>query len=667
MSIINILPPLVADMIAAGEVVERPGSAVKELLENSIDAGAKNVTVEIRGGGATYIRVTDDGSGMSPEDAGLAFTCHATSKLGSADDLEAIGTLGFRGEALAAISAVSRVELLTRQRGNASGTRVVLEAGEILELSETGCPEGTTIIVRDLFYNTPARLKFMKSDRTEGLHCRDTAARCALGRPDVSIRCIRDGNDEFFTPGDGNALSAVYSILGRDAAAGMIECQSSDDSISVSGYISAPLNSKGNRSGQFFFCNGRYIKSAILISALEQGYKNLIMVGRFPSCALYLDMSLSSVDVNVHPAKTEVRFSDEKRVFDAVYYAALSALAGNGRNAGISGEAKNLTGSGAFNNGAKLPSNAVTLNNATKTSSNAVILNNATKTSSNNDASNNRAAKPPNPDFFRNMTAEQFRDSRNSGRAVGTPNRRSDAPIRDSSSDAERTAAHDAESAAVPSTESTSVLGTESESPHIIADQHSKDSALESALPYFRVVGETMGVYVIVEQGDELILIDKHAAHERIIFDELKLGDRRPMPQTLITPITFSPGESDAELLLENSEALEELGFIVENFGDSSVILRAVPSETDIGDAAAMLEEICQALKPGRRAADVMDELLSTVACKAAIKAGRNSEPKELEALARQVISGKVVYCPHGRPVSFRLTKKELDKEFRRI
>ena len=331
MSVINILSPHVADMIAAGEVVERPASVVKELCENALDAGAKNITVEIRGGGATMIRVTDDGCGMSPEDAGVAFLRHATSKLRDEHGLEAIATMGFRGEALAAISAVSKVRLVTRERGADAGTLVTLEAGEITDMQPFGCPEGTTMEVRELFYNTPARQKFMKSDRAEASACQTAALRCALAHPEVSFRFLRDGEEQFFSPGDGREDSCIYSLLGRAVATDMLKCAGDNDGVRVSGYVSSPAAGRGNRSAQYFFCNGRAIRSQLLQAALEQAYRNTLLTGRYPSCVLYLTLSYGSVDVNVHPAKTEVKFSEERKVFDAVYYAVLSALTGEER------------------------------------------------------------------------------------------------------------------------------------------------------------------------------------------------------------------------------------------------------------------------------------------------------------------------------------------------
>ena len=331
---INILSPHVADLIAAGEVVDRPASVVKELMENAFDAGARTVTVEIRSGGITYIRVTDDGKGMAPEDAGVAFLRHATSKLHDERGLESIGTFGFRGEALAAISAVSRIEMTTRQKGAPTGVRMTLTAGDIQEMYETGCPEGTTMIVRDLFYNTPARLKFLKSDRAEGTACVQAALKCALGRPEISVRCIKDGKEEFFSPGDGKLDSCVYHLLGRDAMQSLLPCRSEPGEIQIQGFIVSPEAGRGNRSNQYFFVNGRAIKSQILQSALEMAYRNRLLTGRYPTCVLYIDIAFGAVDVNVHPTKAEVKFSQEKKVFDAVYYACMSALGQEDRLSG---------------------------------------------------------------------------------------------------------------------------------------------------------------------------------------------------------------------------------------------------------------------------------------------------------------------------------------------
>ena len=643
MPVINVLQPHVADMIAAGEVVERPASVVKELVENSLDAGAKNITVEIRGGGATYIRVTDDGCGMAPEDAGVAFLRHATSKLHDEKGLEAISTMGFRGEALAAISAVSKIELNTRRRGDVSGTRVVLEAGDIQEMFAAGCPDGTTMTVRDLFYNTPARLKFLKSDRSEASACQLAALRCALGHPEVSIRFIKDRNEEFFTPGDGKQESCVYSLMGRDMATQMLRCTGENNGIRVTGFVSSPAYGKGNRSAQFFFCNGRFIKSQLLQTAVEQAYKNTLLTGRYPACALYIELGYGSVDVNVHPAKTEVKFSEERKVFDAVHYAVLSALAGERQTAEIK------------------------LSESTK------------------------KAVGAKPDFYQSMSAEKFRES---GYAAPKPVQPQPAAVTATAVSSLRPPvsaarpvqpvqmslrAEPAEYETEPKPENSRILPEKPEKSETVPafSQDMPAKAVEKPvqnvesrpIPDHKIVGEALKTYIIVEQDDKLILIDKHAAHERMIFDRLKAQERELMAQNLLIPVTIHPNGDDMDAITENAALLYELGFEIEPFGERELIVRAVPADMDAGDVPAAIEEICEKLRRGKcpDAQSARDEILHTVACKAAIKAGWDTHPKELEAVVDAVISGQVRYCPHGRPVSVTLTRKELDKQFKRI
>ena len=642
MPVINVLQPHVADMIAAGEVVERPASVIKELVENSLDAGAKNITVEIRGGGATYIRVTDDGCGMAPEDAGIAFLRHATSKLHDEKGLEAISTMGFRGEALAAISSVSKIELNTRRRGDASGTRVVLEAGDIQEMFAAGCPDGTTMTVRDLFYNTPARLKFLKSDRSEASACQLAALRCALGHPEVSIRFIKDRNEEFFTPGDGKQESCVYSLMGRDMATQMLRCTGENNGIRVTGFVSSPAYGKGNRSAQFFFCNGRFIKSQLLQAAVEQAYKNTLLTGRYPACALYIELGYGSVDVNVHPAKTEVKFSEERKVFDAVHYAVLSALAGERQTAEIK------------------------LSESTK------------------------KAVGAKPDFYQSMSAETFREG---GYAAPKPVQPQPAAAATAVSalrppvSAARPVqpvqmslrAEPAEYETEPKPENSRILPEKPEKSETVPvfSQDMPAKAVEKPvqnvesrpIPDHKIVGEALKTYIIVEQDDKLILIDKHAAHERMIFDRLKAQEREIMAQNLLIPVTIRPNGDDMDAITENAALLYELGFEIEPFGERELIVRAVPADMDAGDVPAAIEEICEKLRRGKcpDAQSARDEILHTVACKAAIKAGWDTHPKELEAVVDAVISGQVRYCPHGRPVSVTLTHKELDKQFKRI
>lgn len=656
MSIINILSPHVADLIAAGEVVERPASVVKELMENSIDAGAKNINVEISRGGMELIRVSDDGCGMSPEDAGIAFMRHATSKLSDERGLESISTLGFRGEALAAISSVSRIKLLTRRRGSDEGVHVELEAGDIQEMCPAGCPEGCVMEIRDLFYNTPARLKFMKSDRAEAGACSLAALKTALAHPEVSIRFIKDGKEEFFTPGDGQARSALYSLLGREVASGMLECSGNDDGIDVSGFISAPHACRGNRGQQFFFINGRPFRSLTVQTALEQAYKNSIMVGRFPACALYINLGFGRVDVNVHPTKSEVKFTEEKKVFDAVYYAALSALSAR----------------------RDIPSAEIKLPSAPPKP--------ARQTSIKQSAAGG--------DFFRSMSASDFRTQYAAPRSAGGyPDRREEAtgaprPAPAADPMPERvappilglhspepeleppqmvprptipviTAAQAEASTAAPAPE-------ETDDPVCSATEQGGEQTglpLEAA-PAFRLIGEALNTYIIVETDGKLMLIDKHAAHERMIFDRIR-SDGSVMSQSLLLPVTWSPGAETLEIIERNRSTLERLGFETEPYGQDSLIIRAVPADTG-GSETALLEELVESLRSGH-ADSPMDELYHSIACKAAIKAGWDSGREELNSLAEKVVSGQIRYCPHGRPVSVVLTRRELDKFFKRI
>ena len=578
------LDPHVADLIAAGEVVERPASVVKELVENSIDAGAGIITIEINAGGMNYIRVTDNGCGMAPEDAGTAFLRHATSKLRGAEGLEAIGTLGFRGEALAAIAAVSRIGLLTREAGAREGVNLSLDAGEVIDASPAGCPEGTTIIVRDLFFNTPARLKFMKSDRAESSAVASAVLRCALSHPEVSIRFIRDGKTEYHTPGDSRIDSCIYSLFGREFFSGLLAAASTEESIAAAGYVSSPSAARGNRSYQFFFVNGRPIRSATLQAALEQAFANNLASGRFPSCVLYITTGLGNVDVNVHPAKTEVKFVSDKQVFDSVYYAVLGALE-RGR------AATQEPGPGA-------------------------------------EAAADLGSRIQNAKSGPKSSRTQNREGGFKSIQVGEYRRNFTSPA--------------------------------SQSPLF-----SPDSPFEASL---RVIGEAMNTYIIVEYQKSIWFIDKHAAHERIRFDALKTGAYEPMSQSLITPVVCRLGHDGVSILLENSEMLENLGFNVESFGDDAIAVRRIPAEIDIGDAEPALAEICAELGRGGTAEPVRrDNIFKTVACKAAIKAGKSSDMRELETLAARVMSGEISQCPHGRPVAFELKKTTLDKEFKRI
>ena len=647
MPVINILSPHVADMIAAGEVVERPASVVKELMENSFDAGAHSVTVELRGGGTTYIRVTDDGCGMAPEDAGVAFLRHATSQLHDERGLEAIGTMGFRGEALAAISAVSHVELRTRRRGDGEGTLVTLTAGEIEDMLPTGCPEGTTMIVRDLFYNTPARLKFLKSDRSEGSACALAALRCALGRPGISVRLIKDGREEFFSPGDGREDSCVYALLGRDAASSMLRCSGDMDGMKLSGFVSSPSAGRGNRAQQYFYVNGRFIRSQLLQAAVEGAYKNTLLTGRYPACVLYLEISPGSVDVNVHPAKTEVKFSDEKRIFDLVYYSALSALQGEDRTA----EAELSPSTRAVSQQGQERSRPAAAQER------PAAVSAATERS----AAGVKSAAPVRESAAAPVYAPPVpyaAGAKPGPGALGSYDMpyqtRMEIPLRQNTT---------------PSEPERPVSTPSHTAPDIKAVEKPVQNVESSPVPDHKIVGEALKTYIIVELDEELILIDKHAAPERMIFDRLKAQDREVMAQTLLAPAALKLSDADRELLEQNGELLCGLGFEIEPIGERDYVVRAVPADMAPSDAAAAVEEICEKLRRGKSVDPkaARDEILHTVACKAAIKAGWDTDRRELERVVDAVLSGRVKYCPHGRPVSVTVTRRELDKMFKRI
>ena len=627
------LSPHIANLIAAGEVVERPASVVKELLENAVDAGASQVTVEIRDGGMTFLRVTDNGCGMAAEDARTAFLRHATSKLRTADDLAAIATMGFRGEALAAIASVSRIDLLTKTAGAISGTSLHLEAGQITEESEAGCPEGTTIIIRDLFYNTPARMKFMKSDTVEGSRVTAAVQLQALAHPEVAFKFLRDGKQILSTPGTGGLEAATYCIYGRDCAK-MVKVESRWEGYSLSGFVSRPTDARPSRNLQTFFVNGRPVKSRILVSALEEAYRNQIMVGKFPACVLHLNLPAGAVDVNVHPAKTEVKFLSEKAVFDCVHYGVLTALNKQPDRPQIQFPAK------------KEPVAPVL---PPKCEPKAAPL-------------PPQKPEPKKEPFFRTMNTEEFKAFTSVLKDAPQPKK---------------------ETAAATYTQvrqqtplvlkQTPILPDPAPQPRPVApvQEEPEQTVLEmpKEIPW-RMVGELYNTYIIVEQGEDAFLIDKHAAHERILFEKLKANQEAISAQMLLAPIPVRLSPEAAGELLSNKALLEELGFEAEEFGENTVLLRQIPMDLSPDTAAEAAEALASDLLKGRREKKdtVRDELLHTVACKAAIKAGWNNDEKELLALCKQVMAREdLKYCPHGRPICVSLSKKQLEKQFKRV
>ncbi len=641
---IQCLPSHVADLIAAGEVVERPASVAKELLENAIDAGSSAIVVEIQHGGLTYLRIADNGCGIDAEQLPTAFLRHATSKLRTAADLAAIGTLGFRGEALAAISAVSRVDIFSRRTGAEAGASLHLEGGVPGQVEEVGCPEGTTICVRDLFYNTPARMKFMKKDSAEGAAVSGIVQHLALSHPEISFKLIRDGAELLHTPGDGDLQSAVYAAMGRDFAMGLLPISGCSGDISVEGFVTKPLNGHGTRGRQLLFVNGRFIKSQLLTAALEEAYRNQLLKGKFPGCVLRLTMPADRLDVNVHPAKTVVKFVNDKEAFNAVYYTVLDAL----------------------NTPAPQP------------------------------------RKPQQESFYQTMTVQQYRERApqpEEKKPLGSYTVRPAAPasqpleVHDvaprkgeaftvtSSGVSYRItppAVQEEPSApAAPMPEETVPVPAEPVQETIVSSPAEEEAVPQSAAQQtvepvrqapWRVVGEVLRTYIICEDDQENVwLIDKHAAHERVRFDALKNHTQPVMSQQLLSPLAVELSAEDAASLLEQLPLLEEFGFVCEDFGDGTVLVRQVPSDLEVGDVPAALEELAEDLRLNRAdPAAARDSLLQTMACKSAIKAGMWSDPSELQALADKVQSGEIRYCPHGRPVAVKLSKYEMEKMFKR-
>ena len=678
MAMIKQLDPHVADLIAAGEVVERPASVVKELMENAIDAGAGAVTVEISRGGMALVRVTDDGCGIPADQAPTAFLRHATSKISTEYDLEAIGTLGFRGEALAAISAVSRVELLTRTEEEALGTSLTVEAGVVTAQEEAGCPKGTTMAVRDLFFNTPARLKFMKKDAAEGAAVFAVVQRVALSHPELSVKFIRDGRQELLTPGDGQLKSAVYAVMGRDIALGFLPVKGSGEGMSAEGFASLPACCRGSRSCQHFFVNGRYVKSRVMTAAVEEAYKNQKMVGKFPGCVIHLTAKLGDVDVNVHPTKTEVKFQREQAVFSTVYYAVLSALD------------KDHTRPQMSMPGVK-PEDKVTPNQTSLPLRDGAAALSGTQfmpSSRFKPVSRMAPGAQPRPAAMPAPKAQAVpamsRSVEEAPSAPPTAPERKRSPFQwveplpdKAPPEPEKPArvpepAEETRSAAParpprPGPAPSAGQPRETEPPAPAPQPAPAPGPLPEEEPWV-IRGELFRTYVMVEQGDKVLLIDKHAAHERANFDRLKAEDYQPMVQELLTPVTFSPAPEELEVLLEQTGLLARFGFEVEEFGAGALAVRSAPDYLDAGDIEGALLELARRLRLTGTAdpAGARDELLHTMACKAAIKGGWRSGAEELEEVARLVMSGAVKYCPHGRPVAIEMTKKQLEKQFKR-
>lgn len=653
---INLLDKSVYELIAAGEVIERPSSVIKELAENSIDAGAASITVEIKRGGISYLRVTDDGCGISHEDIPTAFMRHATSKVYTQDDLDSINTLGFRGEALASVCAVSRVELLTKQREDQLGSIYRIEAGEPVEYDRAGCADGTTIIIRDLFYNTPARLKFLKKDVTEGNYCASVIEKLALSHPGISFRFIRDGRQTMLSSGDGEYYSAVYAVFGKQFAAGLIPVENVYQNTAVTGYVSSPLFTRANRSMQNFFVNGRSVKSPLCCAALEEAFRNTIMVGKFPSCVLCVNTDPSQVDANIHPTKTEVRFTNEKIVFDAVYFAVKNALMGYDESREIK---LNTTPARAEN----IPQPERARSSEPLRTASAQVIEEPPKTMpipSGRDAVIYPQEKREPPKFtLRQETPQpaQFTQPLPAAEQTYMPEL-----VPAKKPEPKETTLADLPGFAFLSEKSFA------KKPESVPQEPDPVIPQERPKEQIRVVGELFKTYIVCESTEGMILIDKHAAHERVNFERLKNGFDSSA-QLLMQPeeVYLTPEEFNG--MSEYADKLAQVGIIME-FTDGKARVTGLPQMLDKVPPAEIIECIAKIVSQGNTNAEgeLFDDMLHTVACKASIRGNEDNDILELQVLAQEVFNNQDIrYCPHGRPVMTQISRKQIERYFGRV
>lgn len=612
MAKINKLPKYMADLIAAGEVVERPASVVKELMENAVDAGATSITVEIQHGGISYIRVTDDGCGIDREDVKTAFVSHATSKIKTAEDLNSILTLGFRGEALPSIAAVAKVNMITKTATEKMGTSITIEGGIITDFSDAGCAVGTTMIVRELFYNTPARMKFLKKDVSEGNFVASAVEKIALSHPEISIRFIRDGKQVFTTNGDGNLQNVCFAAFGKDFSNGLISVDTAIENVTVKGLVTPPFNCRGSRGMQYFFVNGRSVKNATVTAAFENAYKNSAMVGKFPGGVLFITLPPTLVDVNVHPSKIEVRFSDERGIFDAVYRGVKSALTESTQVKSAVLPERKITPPEFF---AKPQQDFVQTSVERNITYTEKVLNPLSAFGFVNDVKEDYAA-----DFDDEPLKIDF-------------------PV------------------FVPETKQ------ETKKEETLEQKTTEENAV-------KFIGEVYKTYILIELNGKLCVIDKHAAHERILFNKLKSESHNGGSQLLLAPVTVTLGKEEYVAVTENLETISKSGFDIEDFGNGTVIVRSCPMDLDNCEIEPLISEIAEYLIKNRRdiSNEHLDWIYHNVACRSAIKAGDNNSDLELLELAKQVVNdNNVRFCPHGRPVMIEISKYELEKQFGRV
>ena len=689
MAKINILPKHIAELIAAGEVVERPASVVKELMENAIDAGATTITLEIRNGGVRYIRITDNGCGIDHEDVPKAFLSHATSKVRDENDLNSIFTLGFRGEALASIAAVSRTEILTKTENEPFGTAYAVEGGVQTRYDQAGCPNGTTIVVRDLFYNTPAIMKFLKKDVAEANAVADIVDKISLSHPEVSVRFIREAKQTLITPGDGNLISAIYAVFGRTFADTLIEVDYKLDGVEVSGFICKPMASRPSRSMQYFFLNGRYIKSRSCVSSMENAYKNSIMVGKFPSCVLNVKVRPDVVDINVHPAKTEVRFSDERKVSSAVYFAVKSALESIDTMPEL-----NLSKASKVTQRAMPES--IQLSMLDTEPEKKADFKNSIFVSKPAEQKQTAIKAEPKKDFWQSMPAKDFSvktDETPKAKVSKTDENEPDlisgvmldiamkneeirrnVPEVKSNTIVSETPLKVAEddNYMVPVIDiKPEVFEVQEETitePEIIIEAENEPEIIKKP---FVLLGEVFKTYIICEYDGRVVMIDKHAAHERIIYNKMKAAAKDNIAsQVLLSAIKVTLAKNEYTAVIENIDAFKSAGYLIEDFGDGVVVIRECPMLISGDDVEDTVIEMASYLAENRTniETETIDRIHHTAACKAAIKAGYKNSLSEMRVLAEQVLYDESVrYCPHGRPVFIELTKYELEKQFGRI
>jgi DNA mismatch repair protein MutL len=640
---IQVLDKDVSNKIAAGEVVERPVSVVKELVENSIDAGASVITVEIKNGGSTYIRVTDNGAGMSASDAEIAFLRHATSKIQTADDLDAIYTLGFRGEALSSIGAVAEVDLFTKRAGDDEGAHVVCCGGDISSAEAAGAADGTTFVVKNLFYNTPARMKFLKKDATEAGYISDIMSRFVLAHPEISFRFISNGRDQIFSSGDNDLKNAVYTVYGKDYAKAALEVDYDNGAAKISGIAGNGSACRPNRGYQTFFVNKRYIKSALIIRAVEDAYKNQIMIGKFPMAALNIEIDPSMIDINIHPTKLEVKFSDEKLIYETVYFGVKNALYRSVNIPKIEKTEKPekpeklFEASPSEQTRMSFSANELKADKIKQDIIRPVLKQEETQAEIKKDEYKEK--RPQKVTEFKHVSPDI---------QIWKPAKKQEV-----GAEAEfKPAVHE------PETKAASYITPQEES--------------RKAEDVWRVVGQVFSTYVLVERGEEMLMIDQHAAHERLKYEQLKkeLGESRVVSQILLVPAVVSLTAVEYAAYKENKDFLEPLGFEIEDFGDNSLLVRSVPQEMEHDDAQQVVAEMLTELINHRSQliTEKQERLLYTIACKAAVKANRAMSEEEMRALVRDVMKmDNINTCPHGRPIMISMSKKEMEKEFKRI